>query len=244
MFPQKSDYPQGLKILDQPGRSAEYHQLVEASASAYFETKGPTRWMFMKRFKSALNYLKQIGRAELILDAGTGIGFFLPTLSQLANTVTAVDYAQHTLSYARSMCRKRKIKNVSFTQANLLKLTLPKNSVDVINTLSVLEHIPPEQLPVLMTKFKTWLKPHGHIIAGWPNEGGTIFKLAQTWEKRLLRPRMRQSFEDEKRHYKPLGHVSQSDQIYSAVTKVFKTVNYQFLPFSWLKFYSLGLFTR
>lgn len=243
-LPQKSDYPNNLKILDKPGLSAEYHQLLEASASAYFETKGPTRWLFMKRFHSAFNYLKQIGRTESILDAGTGIGFFLPTLSQFADTVTAVDYAQHTLAYARSMCRKRKLTNIFFAQADLLKLDLPKHGFDIINTLSVLEHIPPEKLTSLMAKFKAWLKPDGYLIAGWPNEGGTIFKLAQTWEKRLLRPRMLQSFVDEKRHYKPLGHVSQSDQIYSAVTKTFKTINFQSLPFPWLKFYSLGLFTR
>lgn len=243
-LPQKSDYPDNFKILDKPGLSVEYHQLLEASASAYFETKGPARWLFMKRFKLALNYLRQIGRVESILDAGTGIGFFLPTLSQFANMVTAVDYAQHTLSYSRFMCRKLKLKNVLFIKADVLKLTLPEDSIDVINTLSVLEHIPPKELPVLMAKLKAWLKPHGYIIAGWPNEGGTIFKLAQTWEKRLLRPRMLQSFEDEKRHYKPLGHVSQSEQIYSAVTKVFKTVDYKSLPFPWLKFYSLGLFSR
>jgi ubiquinone/menaquinone biosynthesis C-methylase UbiE len=243
-LPQKSDYPHSIRILDKPGLSAEYHQLLEASASAYFETKGPTRWLFMKRFKTALNYLGQIGRVESILDAGTGIGFFLPTLSQFAKSVIAVDYAHYTLAYARSMCRQRKITNVSFTQADLLTLKLPKHSVNVINTLSVLEHIPPAELPALMAKFKTWLKPEGYLIAGWPNEGGTIFKLAQTWEKRLLRPRMLHRFKDEKRHYKPLGHVSQNDQIYRAVTKAFKTIHYQFLPLPWLKFYSLGLFTQ
>lgn len=244
MFPQKSDYPDSLRILDKPSRSIAYHQLLEASASAYFETKGPTRWLFMKRFESALNYLRKIDSVESILDAGTGIGFFLPTLSQFASRVTAVDYARHTLAYARAMCRKRKITNASFIQADLLKLTLPKHSFDVINTLSVLEHIPPEKLPVLMAKFKTWLKPSGYLIAGWPNEGGGIFKLAQTWEKRLLRPRMLKSFVDEKRHYKPLGHVSQSDQIYSAISKNFKIIDQKILPFPWLKFYSITLSTK
>lgn len=244
ILPQRSDYPNNFRILDKPGLSVEYHQLLEASASAYFETRGPARWLFMKRFKLALNYLKQIGPTKSILDAGGGIGFFLPTLAQFANRVTAVDYAQYTLSYARSMCRKRKINNISFIQADLLKLILPKHSFEVINVLSVLEHVPPGQLPSLMAKFKTWLKSGGYLIAGWPNEGGKFFKLAQTWEKRLFRPRMLQSFKDEKRYYKPLGHVSQSDQIYSAVTRVFKPVDYQSLPFSWLKFYSLGLFTR
>jgi len=243
-LPQKSDYPHGFRILDKPGLSAEYHQLLEASASAYFETKGPTKWLFMKRFHSAFDYLTQIGRTESILDAGTGIGFFLPTLSQFADTVTAVDYARHTLAYARLMCRKRQINKIKFIQADLLTLNLPKHSFDLINTLSVLEHIPPKQLPNLMAKFKSWLKPGGYLIAGWPNEGGKIFKIMQTWEKRLLRPRMLQSFVDEKRHYKPLGHVSQSNQIFTAVTNSFKTIDYQYLPFPWLKFYSIGLFSR
>lgn len=243
-LPQKSDYPDNFKILDKPGLSAEYHQLLEASASAYFETKGPARWLFMKRFKLALNYLRQIGRVESILDAGTGIGFFLPTLSRQAEKITALDYAKYTLKYAKSMCQKRKIKNVEFIQGDLLNLKFSQRKFNVITALSVLEHIPPEKLPTLMKNFKTILKPGGALVAGWPNEGGTIFKLAQTWEKRLLRPRMLQSFEDEKRHYKPLGHVSQSDQIYAVLTKVFKTVDYQPLPFPWLKFYSLGLFTR
>ena len=242
-LPQKSDYPNNFKILDKPGLSIEYHQLLEASASAYFETQGPARWLFMKRFRVAFGYLSQIGHVDSLLDAGTGIGFFLPTLSQLADTVTAVDYAQHTLAYARSMCRKRKITNVAFTQADLLKFK-PKEKFDVINTLSVLEHIPPQKLPVLMKRFQSWLKPEGYLIAGWPNEGGKIFKQMQTWEKKLLRPRMLQSLKDDQRRYKPLGHVSQNDQIYTAVSSTFKTVIYQSLPFPWLKFYSLGLFTR
>lgn len=243
-FPQKRHYPKNLSILNQPGRSAAYHQLVEASASAYFETKGPTKWLFMRRFCVAFDYLNKIGPVKSTLDAGTGIGFFLPTLAQFSQKITAVDYAQHTLTYARSMSHQLKIKNISFIQGDLLKLTLPRNSFDVINTLSVLEHIPPEKLPALMAKFKTWLKPNGYLIAGWPNEGGKIFKLMQTWEKKLFRPQMLKSLKDDRRHYKPLGHVSQNDQIYKAVSKTFKRVTYQSLPFSWLKFYSLGLFTR
>ena len=244
MFPKKSDYPNRLKILDKPGRSAAYQQLVEASASAYFETKGPTLWLFMKRFNVANSYLNQIGKTGSILDAGTGIGFFLPTLSRFGIRITVIDYAHHTLAYTKSMCRKKKMKNIKFIQGDLLTINFPKNSFDIINTLSVLEHIPPEKLPALMTKFKNWLKPGGYLIAGWPNEGGRLFKLAQTWEKKLLRPKMLQSLKDKCRHYKPLGHVAQSHQIYSAVTKTFKTINYQSLPLPWLKFYSLGLFTR
>lgn len=242
-FPKKSDYPQSLKILDKPGRSAAYHQLVEASASAYFETKGPTRWLFMKRFTLAKQYLWSIKPIDNLLDAGTGIGFFLPTLSRLAKSVTAVDYSPHTLAYAKKMCRKRQLKNIKFFQADLLRVNF-NQKFDLINTLSVLEHISPKQLPLIMRRFHSWLKPDGYLIAGWPNEGGKIFKLVQTWEKRLLRPKMLSSLKDEHRHYKPLGHVSQSNQIYMAITQKFTKINYKSLPFSWLKFYSIGLWQK
>gem|GEM_PF-6277577 len=244
MFPQKTDYPDSFKILNHPSCSAAYHQLVEASASAYFETKGPTRWLFMRRFQVAADYLRSLAKTESILDAGTGIGFFLPTLAKFAKKITAVDYAQYTLAYAQAMCRQRHLNKIKFIQADLLSLNLPKNSFDVINVLSVLEHIPPKQLPRLMTQFKSWLKPNGYLIAGWPNEGGQLFKLAQTWEKKLFRPKMLQSLKDDRRQYKPLGHVAQSRQIYQAVTQKFSVAKLKTLPFNWLKFYTLGLFKR
>jgi len=243
VLPKKSDYPQSLRILVKPGRSATYHQLVEASASAYFETKGPTKWLFMRRFQVALEHLCSIVPIDTLLDAGTGIGFFLPTLSRLAGQITAVDYANHTLSYAKRMCRNKKINNINFLQADLLKFK-SRQKFSAITALSVLEHIPPQKLPALMKKFRSWLKPGGYLIAGWPNEGDWLFHQAQTWEKRLLRPKMLQSLRDKKRHYQPLGHVSQGQQIYRAVTQQFKAIKFRYLPFSWIRFYAIGIFAK
>lgn len=243
-FPKKADYPQRLKILNKPSRSAEYHQLVEASASAYFETKGPARWLFMKRFHEALNYLSQIGKVENLFDVGTGIGFFLPTLSQLAEKVTALDYARHTLDYAKAMCRKKKIKNVAFVQGDLLNLKLGNKKFDVVTALSVLEHIPPEKLDRLMKNFIKILRPGGYLVAGWPNEGNLLFKLAQQLEKRIMRPQVFKSIHDNKAKYIPLGHVSQSQQIETAVTKNFKTKAIKSLPWIFPDFYRIGYFKK
>jgi 2-polyprenyl-3-methyl-5-hydroxy-6-metoxy-1,4-benzoquinol methylase len=241
VFPEKSDYPNKLKILDKPGRSVEYHQLVEASASAYFETKGPAKWLFMKRFKVAFDYLK-ITKINNLLDAGTGIGFFLPTLAQFAKQITAIDYAQHTLSYAKKMCQKRKVKNIDFIQADLLNLRLKNKKFDVITALSVLEHIPPQKLSQLMNGFKKILKPNGYLIAGWPNEGNWLFKLAQQLEKKLMRPEVFKSIHDKKAKYIPLGHVAKSNQIETAVTNKFKTIEIKSLPWIFPSFYRIGCF--
>ena len=41
--PKKVDYLNNLTVLRKGRDSAEYHQLIEASASAYFETRGITQ---------------------------------------------------------------------------------------------------------------------------------------------------------------------------------------------------------
>lgn len=243
-FPNKSDYPNKLKILNKPNRSAEYHQLVEASASAYFETKGPAKWLFIKRFQVAVDYLSKIKKINSLFDAGTGIGFFLPTLSQLSKKIIALDYAQHTLRYAKAMCKKRKIVNINFVQGNLLNLKLGKQKFEVITALSVLEHIPPQKLNILMKNFKKILKPGGYLIAGWPNEGSLLFKLAQQLEKRIMRPKVFKSIHDTRAKYVPLGHVAQSQQIEAAVTKIFKTKEIKSLPWIFPAFYRIGYFKK
>lgn len=242
VFPKKSDYPDRLKILNHPNQSIAYHQLVEASASAYFETKGLAKWLFMKRFQTALNYLKSIGKIKSLFDAGTGIGFFLPTLSRAAEQVTALDYSQHTLRYAKKMCQKRKVKNIDFIQADLLNLKLRNKKFDIITALSVLEHIPPRKLNQLMHGFKKILKPDGYLIAGWPNEGNWLFKLVQQLEKRLMRPKVFKSIHDKKAKYIPLGHVAKSNQIETAVIKNFKTIEIKSLPWIFPCFYRIGCF--
>lgn len=243
-FPNKSDYPNKLKILNNPSRSAEYHQLIEASASAYFETSGPARWLFIKRFQIAVNYLTKINKITSLFDAGTGIGFFLPTLSQLSKKIVALDYAQHTLKYAKAMCKKRKIINIDFVQGDLLNLKLSKQKFEVITALSVLEHIPPQKLNMLMKNFKKILKPGGYLVAGWPNEGNWLFKLVQQLEKIIMRPKVFKSIHDKKAKYIPLGHVAKSDQIEAAMINNFKTIELKSLPWIFPSFYRIGYWQK
>jgi len=240
-LPEKKDYSKIIKILKKSPNSKEYHQLVEASASAYFETKGPAKWLFMKRFQVAKEFLEKIGPVKQLLDAGTGIGFFLPTLSQAANQVTGFDYAKHTLRYAQMMCKKLRIKNVSFVQGDLTKLLLKKNQFDVIVTLSVLEHIPPKKLAIVMKHFKRVLMPEGYLIAGYPNEGSWLFKLIQQMERIIMRPKIFKSLKNEDRNYKPLGHVANLKEIDEAIKKEFEVVEYLSLPGKLFKLYGLSL---
>lgn len=243
-FPQRSDYLNSLKVLNKPKSSKEYHQLIESSASAYFETNGPTKWLFIKRFKLALDYLEEVGQVDNLLDAGTGIGFFLPTLAEVAKNVIAIDNTEYSLKYAKSMCNNLRIKNVSFKKTSLKKIRFKDNQFKVIVCLSVLEHVLPNELPIVINHFYRTLKPGGFLIAGYPNEGSRLFKLLQTIEALLIRPRVLMALKNERKQFKVLGHVSNSKQIDLAIKNKFKTVSSKSLPFPKLKLYSLGKFQK
>lgn len=245
IFPEKSDYPNSLKILDNPNQSAAYHQLIEAAASAYFETEKLTRWLFMQRFKTATKILNQLEPAESLLDAGTGIGFYLPVLSQMAKKIYATDNTDEPLNYAQKMCKKLHINNVVFKKTSIQANLFKKNKFQIIVCLSVLEHIPPDNLPKVINNFYKILKPNGSLIAGFPNEGGKLFQLIKTSEKKLFRRHILKALEDKTREqYDTLGHVATAKQIGSCLKQKFKPIMLKPLPVKGIKLYSLGLYQK
>lgn len=226
IFPKRSDYPQKLDLLNKKNDSILYRQIVESSASAYFETNIITRYFFRKRFEEALKFIPKKNYLE-ILDAGCGIGFFLPTLSQFAKNIHAIDYAEHSLSYAKYMCKKRKVKNIHFQKVNLTDdFPFKKQAFDLIICLSVLEHI--KNLEKVMVNFRRVLQKNGILIVGYPNEDNLIFRFFQYFEKRLFRPKVFETFQGTK-----LIHISSASKINAAVKKYFfieETKNIGLLP--------------
>lgn len=227
IFPKRSDYPDSLGILDKNGSSIIYRQIAESSASAYFETNFLTRYFFKKRFQLTLELIGD-GRSGLeILDAGCGIGFFLPSLSPIAKNIWAIDFAKYSLGYAKAMCKKRNLEKIYFKQVDLThKLSFPAKKFDLIISLSVFEHI--KDLEKVAFNFKRVLKKNGIFIAGYPNEDNPIFRLFQFMEKKLLRPNVYKTFQGTK-----LIHVSYAHQITTVLSKNFKiekTVNISLLP--------------
>ena len=244
-LPKKTDYPNSLKVLDHPNKSAEYQQVIEASASAYFETKGPTRWLFRKRLETVLSYIAKVGKVDKLLDADTGIDFFLPSLSETANQVVAIDNTNFSLHYAQFMVKKRKIDNVLFKKIKLENLDFKDQQFGVIVCLNVLEHIPPQNLNQVMAGFFKILKPGGYLIAGYPNEGSWIFDFLKNFERQLLRRHIYQALKDTgRKKFHTLGHVATATQINQAIDKKFSKVALRDLPFKLITLYRLGLYQK
>ena len=197
----------------------------------------------MKRFKTAIQYLANLEKIDHLLDAGTGIGFFLPTLISAADQVSAIDNTDFSLKYAKSMIEKRGLKGITFKKAYLKKLPFKKNQFEVVVCMSVLEHILPENLNQVTREFKRVLKPNGLLIAGFPNEGSILFKVLQKTERVMFRRQAFKAFEKEDRgKHQTLGHVSTAQQITKVIKSNYKMLEYDSLPFWGLKLYCMGLF--
>lgn len=222
-FPQKSDYPESLAILDNPRKDINlYMRLFVSSASAYFETDPFTRYLFKKRFTWADDYIKSVesGRFKKAIDVGCGIGFFLPILATCANKVTALDYSADILNYARFMAEKRNINNVDFVQGSISSLPFEDKSFDLIVCMSVLEHFQEPEQP--LRELKRILAPGGLLIAGYPTET-PLFRFLHGKASRIMpkRRKIQKIFNREK----PGGefaapHMADAKTITKAINKV------------------------
>jgi 2-polyprenyl-3-methyl-5-hydroxy-6-metoxy-1,4-benzoquinol methylase len=190
IFPKRDDYPDGLGLARIKMGSSLHKELLESSASAYFETNFISRFFFKMRFKLAGEMIPLEGRKKMtILDAGCGIGFFLPTLCLIGRKIWAVDYAKYSLKYSKDMCQKKGLKNIFFKKSDLAaSLPFRDHQFDLIVSLSVLEHI--KDLDRVMMNFRRIMRRNGLLIVGYPNEDSVIFRIFQYLEKRLLRPKV------------------------------------------------------
>ncbi len=170
IFPNKSDYPNNFGILDSqnPTQTQLYSNLIEASASAYFESDPFSRYFLKKKFYHAESLLakKNFGKT---LDAGTGIGFFIPYLSIISKDVVGVDRTGAVL-YAREMIKKRHILNATVDQYDLMSLPYPDSTFDCVVSLSTLDNFTEIQLKIVLSLFKRILKPGGFLVVGYSTE--------------------------------------------------------------------------
>lgn len=81
--------------------------------------------------------LKEFGIREgmVVLDVGTGAGFYLPYLSKLVGEkgkVYAIDVQEEMVNYAKEKVKKLGLKNVEVLKSEENKIPLPDNTIDFI----------------------------------------------------------------------------------------------------------------
>jgi ubiquinone/menaquinone biosynthesis C-methylase UbiE len=192
-------------------------ELIVGCAWAYFRQNSAARYIFKKRVEQAFSLIpkKRYGYA---LDAGTGIGFFLPALSSIADDVVGVDIAP-VLPYTRTMLRHRHIDNVVLSNADLYNLPFSSSAFDLIVCLSVIEHVPDPK--TVFSEIDRILQDSGVMIVGYPLEHALykFFEKLSRWYKYVkLRNKIKKLKTDKRFH----PHVSSYRQIEESLDNIFR----------------------
>jgi SAM-dependent methyltransferase len=160
ILPKENDYPEEIFRTDLSP------ELRVGCARAYFKQNFIARHIFRQRVEAAFGLMPS-RQWEYALDAGTGAGFFLPTLSLVAHEVVGVDMSP-VLRYTQAMLDNRGIHNVHLFFSDLLCLPFLSNTFDLIVCLSVIEHIPDPTTAFI--ELGRLLRDDGVLIVGYPLE--------------------------------------------------------------------------
>ena len=95
-----------------------------------------------------------------VLELGCGNGE--PAARRLApgRQYTGVDISAEQLRRAQEL-----VPSGSFVKADYTKLEFPRSSVDAVVALYTFGHVPLDELPGLLSRIASWLRPGGHLLA-------------------------------------------------------------------------------
>jgi SAM-dependent methyltransferase len=106
-----------------------------------------------------------------VLELGCGAG--LPMSARLADgrRLVGVDISAGQLALAR-----RNVPTATFIQADMTTLERPVGSADAVVAFYALTHIPRTELPPLLVRIRSWLRPGGVFVAsfGVEDDPGTV----------------------------------------------------------------------
>jgi ArsR family transcriptional regulator len=116
-----------------------------AKAEAFFDQQAESwdalRAQLLDQAAGLWALVPLISRAENVADIGTGTGGMLPFLSEIAESIVAVDISKEMLRHARQRARSLGLDNVQFVKADLCDLPLDDASVDAAFATLVLHHV-------------------------------------------------------------------------------------------------------
>lgn len=134
--------------------------LYDHSASAYWVKWGkeiePTHSLFIEKF------LKQVKTPGTILDAACGAGLYDGVLLEAGHLVLGIDQSAGMLNRAREHYPKEQFPNLHYLKMGLQEMDF-QAVFDGAICMDAMEHICPEDWPVIMARFNQALKPGGML---------------------------------------------------------------------------------
>ena len=95
-----------------------------------------------------------------VLELGCGNGEPAARMLAPGRQYTGVDISAEQLRRAQEL-----VPSGSFVKADYTKLDFPRSSVDAVVALYTFGHVPLDELPGLLSRIASWLRPGGHLLA-------------------------------------------------------------------------------
>jgi ubiquinone/menaquinone biosynthesis C-methylase UbiE len=100
-----------------------------------------------------------------VLDVGCGPGKWTETFAKIGCAVTAIDISSKMIELAKKRLQKEKLEDVNFHLMNVSELNLPNNVYDMVNCVTVLQHIfDEEEWKKAVHEIVRVTKPGGYIL--------------------------------------------------------------------------------
>lgn len=104
--------------------------------------------------------LDSLPKGAAVLDLGCGSGALLTRRLAGRFHVTGVEFSSRMVELAR-----RNVSGATIVHADMASVGFPPNSFDGVCAFYSFTHLPPDELPPLLRKVATWLKPGGLFVA-------------------------------------------------------------------------------
>ena len=143
-----------LKELETPGFRrvlARLDELVAREDISYLHLG--KRWEYPWALERAA-----LPPGSRVLDAGCGDSIFPVHLAEQGHQVTAVD-----LEFTGTLGELHGVP-IEYLHADLTRLPLEERSFDAVFCISVIEHLPEEQVPTAMRELRRVLRPGGRLL--------------------------------------------------------------------------------
>lgn len=160
-----------------------------ASHSEIDERTTDTSIFSFQRMKFRYHYACKYLKAGLVLDIGCGLGFGCKHLPSVRYQYVGIDHSPETIIRAR-----QQYPQASFETMSVPPLRFPEDSFQNILCLELIEHLPMEQAPILLSECHRVLKKGGILFFTTPNSKnrGKAMPTGHVYEYNI--PEMRNMF--------------------------------------------------
>jgi SAM-dependent methyltransferase len=167
----KSEFVSYKNVFIEPTRTILSNDkspaLYESAFPAYANPNPLINFLFWQRVQKVVQYLEGRKPFRHVMDFGCGGGVMLPFLSQIAQTVVALDIDLEPITKMQSLINFSPSIEILDGQQHPLDSFKPA-SFDLILALDVLEHV--DDLDLTLQQLGSLLIPGGEIIVCGPTE--------------------------------------------------------------------------